>query len=331
MTTIHQPDDASIRHLAALLRAGQIVAVPTETVYGLAADALDAAAVRRIFAAKGRPLTDPLILHVAGADGARRIAVWSDAAETLARRFWPGPLTLVLRKLPVVPDLVTAGLPTVAVRVPAHPAMLRLLAAFGGPLAAPSANPFGYVSPTTAGHVRESLGDAVAHVLDGGPCEVGVESTIVDLRVPAQPVLLRPGGLPVEEIEAALGVAVLRPAPAAGRASDAQIAPGMLTQHYSPRTPVELHAGPWSPDAARQLPADVAVLFVARVADPRPGWRWLSAAGDLGEAARRLYAVLRELDAGGYAAIHCELAPERGLGVALNDRLRRAAARTAAP
>jgi L-threonylcarbamoyladenylate synthase len=326
VTQIHPADDASIRALAARLRAGELVAVPTETVYGLAADALDEAAVRRIFLAKGRPLTDPLILHVADAEHARQIVHWSAEAEALAQRFWPGPLTLVLPKRPLVPDLVTAGLPSVAVRVPAHPAMLRLLREFGGPLAAPSANPFGYVSPTTADHVVDGLGGRVLHVLDGGPCTVGLESTIVDLREPGRPVLLRPGGIPVEAIEAVLGLAVGRRR-AAGAVADAQPAPGMLTQHYSPRTPVILHEAPLRAEQAAALPADAAVLFVARVADPRPNWRWLSEGGDVAEAGRRLYAVLRELDRAGFTAIHCELAPPAGLGAALNDRLRRAAAR----
>ena len=331
MAEVHRPDPETIAWLADELRAGRLVAVPTETVYGLAAHGLDVAAVRRIFAAKGRPSTDPLILHVATSDAVEAFAELHDTARRLAAAFWPGPLTLVLKKHAVVPDVVTAGLDSVAVRVPAHPVTLELLRAFDGPLAAPSANPFGYVSPTTADHVLANLGSRIDHILDGGPCTVGVESTIVDVRDPERPRLLRPGGVPVERIEAVLGMPVARVEQQAS-AITPQIAPGQLSRHYSPRTPVILHAPPLTAEVARALPAGDAVLFLVRPRDATEaaGWRWLSESGDLDEAARNLYARIRELDELGFAAVHAELAPEGALGSALNDRLRRAAAREAA-
>ncbi|MBK8975569.1 MAG: threonylcarbamoyl-AMP synthase [Planctomycetes bacterium] len=334
MVTVHRPLDDVIRQLAEVLRGGGLVAVPTETVYGLAADGTNAAACRRIFEVKERPTNDPLILHLHDAERVPQVAEFPEVGRRLAAAFWPGPLTMVLWKRPVVPDLVTAALASVAVRVPSHPVMLRLLAACELPLAAPSANPFGYVSPTTAEHVVASLGGRIEHVLDGGPCSIGVESTIVDLRRPDEPVLLRPGGVPLEDLEAVLGRPVAL-GPAAGttthgmaRDDEAQTAPGQMTRHYSPRTLIRLH-GTLTTAFASRLPPDEAALFLARppVEPPPRNWRWLSDGGDLREAASHLFAVLRELDAGGYATLHAELAPDRGLGRALNDRLRRAAAR----
>ena len=324
-----QPDEPGLLRAAALLRAGEIVAVPTETVYGLAANALDERAVRKIFEAKGRPFIDPLIVHVADRAMAEALAEPSPLLDLLAARFWPGPLTVVLRKRPCVPDLVTAGEPTVALRMPAHPVMRELIARSGLPLAAPSANPFGYVSPTTAQHVRESLGERAPHILDGGACAHGVESTIVHLADPAGVRLLRPGPVTQDELEAALGVPVL-PAPSHMDQKAAQAAPGMLDRHYSPHTPLILRTA----GSAAQVPAGfsgrVAVVHLARPAEPHPTSAehfWFSESGDLAEVARSLFALLRHLDAQGFAVILAEAAPPGGLGDAINDRLKRAAAK----
>ncbi len=334
----------NLARLARVLRDGGLVAAPTETVYGLAADALDPTACRAIFRAKGRPATDPLIVHLRSVRELANVAVPNSAALLLAKKFWPGPLTLVLPKLPVVPDVVSAGLPSVAVRVPAHPLFRRLLALSGRPLAAPSANPFGYVSPTTADHVRASLGSKIDHILDGGPCAVGVESTIVDLRDPAAPVLLRPGAVTHAQLEAALGVRVAV-RHAAAKKHTAQVAPGLLTRHYSPRTPAVLHDR-LDPRAVVAAPASEAWVFVARppaaaFAPTTPtasrarrsalpkNVHWLDPRGDLRGAARNLFAVLRDLDAAGFTRLHFERAPATdGLAAAINDRLARAAART---
>jgi L-threonylcarbamoyladenylate synthase len=296
---------------AALLAQGGLVAFPTETVYGLGADARDDRAVAGIFAAKGRPRFNPLIVHLPDLAAARRYAVVPDAAARLAAAFWPGPLTLVL---PLRPDaglspLVTAGLDSVAVRVPGHPVAQALLRAFGGPVAAPSANPSGRVSPTRAAHVLDGLGGRIAAVVDGGACGVGVESTIVGMV--GAPTLLRPGGLPVEAIEACLG------APLGLAQGEAIIAPGQLASHYAPDAPVRLN-----------------------VTVPRQGEFWvgfgpacaaapvtLSATGDLVEAAAVLFHTLRNADAQANGrTIAFAPVPDHGLGRAINDRLRRAAA-----
>ncbi len=332
-TRIVRGTSRELNRLARALQRGELVAVPTETVYGLAANALDADACRKIFAAKGRPPTDPLIVHLHDAADIDPIADFNAAAKKLAKAFWPGPLTLVLPKKPVVPDVVTAGLPSVAVRVPAHPLFRRLLQRTGLPLAAPSANPFGYVSPTTAEHVRAGLDGKIRHVLDGGPSVIGLESTIVDLRDPTRPRLLRPGAITRAALERVLKRRVSLVKKQAARAeneSRAQVAPGLLARHYSPRTPVVLH----TQLAARAVTAggaavrDEAWVFLAKPSGlSGKNIRWLDARGDLRKAARRLFALLRELDAGDFRAIHVELAPGGGLAEAINDRLRRAAAR----
>ncbi len=240
--------------LARRLRAGELVAVPTETVYGLAADAFNAKACRRIFAVKGRPASDPLIVHIASRRDLASVAVPNEAARLLAAAFWPGPLTLVLPKAASVPNVVSAGLPSVAVRLPAHPLFRRLLRLAGTPLAAPSANPFGYVSPTTADHVQRGLGRKIRHILDGGPARVGVESTIVDLRDPRRPRLLRPGGISHAYLVHARGRPVSGPRRRASPRA-AQVAPGQLARHYSPHAAVVLHPRladrPAAPAAAR--------------------------------------------------------------------------------
>ena len=309
-------DAAGIARAVELLREGQLVAFPTETVYGLGADAQNGRAVAGIFEAKGRPQFNPLIVHVTNLAAAQRLVALPAGAEALARVFWPGPLTLVapLRLEAGIADLVTAGLPTLAVRVPAHPLAQALLEAFGGPVAAPSANPSGQVSPTTASHVAEALGDRIAAVLDGGACPVGLESTIIGFDG-AVPVLLRPGGLTVEAIETELGREVSL------TMADGITAPGQLASHYAPAARLRLNA-------ARPEPGEAWLGFGP---DPEglagPALN-LSPTGDLAEAAANLFAHLRALDAqlplgGGIAVARI---PNCGLGHAINDRLDRAAA-----
>lgn len=295
---------------ARLLRDGRLVAFPTETVYGLGGDARSDLAVAAIFAAKGRPRFNPLIVHVPDVAAARTLAVLDARAERLAAAFWPGPLTIVapLRPGSGLSLLVTAELPTVALRVPAHPVAQGVLRAFGGPVAAPSANPSGKVSPTRAAHVIEGLSGRIAAVVDGGACPVGVESTIVGLDGPAR--LLRPGGVPAEEIAAVLGEALI--GPGAG-----VTAPGQLASHYAPGAAVRL--GVTAPE-----PGEVWVGFGPGTG----GDLTLSARGDLVEAAAALFHLLREADrlAGPGGRIAFAPVPETGLGRAINDRLRRAAA-----
>jgi L-threonylcarbamoyladenylate synthase len=327
-TRILRPTPANLNRLAGVLQRNGIVGVPTETVYGLAANALSAQACRKIFKAKGRPATDPLIVHLAHRRQLDALCTVNPAAERLMRAFWPGPLTLVLPKLPAVPDVVTSGRPSVAVRMPAHRVFRALLRRCGLPLAAPSANPFGYVSPTTAAHVVDGLNGKVGFVLDGGPSRIGLESTIVDLRDPAHPVLLRPGAITAAMLRRVLGVKIALPKTKAAAAITrrGQVAPGQLLQHYSPHTPVTLH------DRIDFEPAPGEATLRLR-AQPRgrrhPHVFGLSASGNLAQVAQRLFARLRELDHGGYNRIHVELARGHGLAAAINDRLRRAAAKRA--
>ena len=302
-------DTAGIAQAAELLRAGALVSFPTETVYGLGADATNDHAVARIFEAKGRPHFNPLIVHVPSLEAVRDIATLDGAALDLAQAFWPGPLTLVLPLKPGGPlsALVSAGLPTVAVRVPAHSLATNLLTVAGVPVAAPSANLSGRISPSAAQHVLDGLSGRIEAVLDGGPCEVGLESTIVGFD-PA-PVLLRPGGLPVEAIEAALGGAI------ATRQINAGInAPGQLSSHYAPDAALRLNA-----ETAR--PNERLLGFGHVEADLN-----LSPSGDLVEAAANLFRYLHQLDAEGDAPIAVSPIPDHGMGRAINDRLRRAAA-----
>jgi L-threonylcarbamoyladenylate synthase len=315
---------ADVAEAAALLRAGELVAFPTETVYGLGGDARNGAAVAGVFAAKGRPQFNPLICHLADAEAAFAEVVADPRAVELARRFWPGPLTLVLPRWPGcrVDLLAGAGLDTLAVRVPSHPLALELLRRVGRPVAAPSANRSGQVSPTSSAHVMEGLAGRIAAVLEGGPCEVGVESTVLDLAAGGA-ALLRPGGVPVEAIEAAIG-RVGRPLPvSAADATRSLRSPGMMLSHYAPSLPVRLGAT----EAAR----DEALLAFGPRPLPGAGAMWnLSPGGDLREAAARLFAGLRWLDAEGrrlgLSRIAAMPVPEAGLGAAINDRLARAAA-----
>ena len=316
-------DPAAIDEGARTLRGGGLVAFPTETVYGLGADAFDARAVARVFEVKARPSFDPLIVHLADGSELDRVATVEDPrVDRLAARFWPGPLTLVLPRRPELPEIVTAGLDTVGVRVPAHEAARALFRAAGTPVAAPSANPFGYVSPTTASHVGELLGEAVDLILDGGPCTVGVESTIVSLAS-AVATILRPGGVSREELEEALGAPLVPAAPPAER----PLAPGQLDRHYATRTPLSVlggPAGPLPPGAGR------VGLLAWRAAPVGQGYAAVEVLAPDGlptTAAAGLFAALRRLDAAGLDSILAEPCEEHGLGQAIMDRLRRSATR----
>jgi L-threonylcarbamoyladenylate synthase len=332
------PDASAVAAAAAVIRAGGLVAFPTETVYGLGANALDAAAVRRVFAAKGRPSSDPLIAHVADEGQVAQVAAsLPDVARELARRFWPGPLTLVLARHPRVPPEVAAGGATVAVRVPDHPVALALLAAAGVPIVAPSANLFSRPSPTTATHVLEDLRGRVDLVLDAGPTAIGVESTVVDLTA-EPPALLRPGGVPLEalrELLPALGYVprYLEPGPGANAPS-----PGMLLKHYSPRAALTLYAGSqaaalirMAEEAARHAAEGRSVGIMAFDEDRAALGDSKAVVATLGSetapetAAARLFAVMRELDAAGVDVILARAPEQTGLGLAVWDRLVRAA------
>ena len=325
-TRVLKPTPANLALLARSLREGGIAALPTETVYGLAANAFDKQACASIFRAKNRPANDPLIVHVADLAGAARVAVLNPAAERLAAKFWPGPLTMVLPRLPSVPDIVTSGLPTVAVRQSSHRLFSRVLKLADTPLAAPSANPFGYVSPTTAAHVLDSLGGRVPFILDGGACSVGLESTILDLSNPARPRLLRPGGLAVEELEAAIGMPIAStPKPRA----DAPLAPGNLPWHYSPHTPCRTIPGGSLDKTLAASPSGTRFLRFAKTTSIRRSKAGITLPLNPASAARRLFATLRELDQSGCPLILIEEPPEvSGLWRAVVDRLRKAAART---
>jgi L-threonylcarbamoyladenylate synthase len=322
-TLVSAAGEAATEAAARCLRDGGLVAFPTETVYGLGADAGNAAAIARLYQAKGRPSFNPLIVHVSDLAAAQRVADFDAPAILLAQTFWPGPLTLVLGKARgcAVADLATAGLDTIAVRVPAHPVARAILRAFGGPVVAPSANLSGHVSPTTAAHVRSDLAERIDMIIDGGPVEVGVESTIVGCF--AMPMLLRPGGVPRQAIERVLGRALLQPPDSADGDSARPLAPGMLASHYAPRTRVRLNAD--------KLEAGEALLAFgpATIAgtDAASAVMNLSERGDLAEAAARLFGYLRALDAKGARAIAVMPVPDHGLGEAINDRLRRAAVR----
>jgi L-threonylcarbamoyladenylate synthase len=308
--------DREIERAAALLRAGELVAFPTETVYGLGADATSDKAVAAIFSAKGRPSFNPLIVHIFKAEQAAALVRVDERAALVMQRFWPGPLSLVLRRAPhcKVSLLASAGLDTLALRMPAHPLAQEFLRLAAVPVAAPSANRSGRVSPTTVDHVLSELDGRIAAVLDGGPCPVGIESTVLDLSG-LDPILLRPGGIALETLEAVIGpIAVATDEPSAPRS------PGMITSHYAPELKLRLNVSSVAPDEA----------LLAFGPAPPPGAAqilWLSKRGDLVEAAANLFAHLRALDRPEFAAIAVMPIPEEGLGRAINDRLRRAATR----
>ena len=312
-----------------LLRAGELVAFPTETVYGLGADAGNPEALAKIFAAKGRPADHPLIVHV---PDVAHLDQWAreipDAAHLLAQAFWPGPLTLILKRQPTVPDLVTGGQDTVGLRIPHHPLALQLLKAFDGGIAAPSANRFGHISPTTAQHVREELGAAVALVLDGGPCSVGIESTIVDLSR-GDPVILRPGMISAAQIDQALHQQVVRHSREGGNpvSSPTPRVSGSLAAHYAPTTPMRLVPSDALAAEAKRCLHDGQRIAVLSTCSPVAHERllWRQAASEAGQYAHDLYANLRALDHAGVDLILVEAPPKGSEWVAVNDRLGRAA------
>jgi L-threonylcarbamoyladenylate synthase len=320
-TPILPAGEAAVASAASCLAAGGLVGFPTETVYGLGADATNPTAIARLYQAKGRPAFNPLIAHVGDLQAAQKIAHFDPTALVLAEAFWPGPLTLVLPKTKdcAVADLATAGLDTIAIRIPSHPLARQILRAFGGPVVAPSANLSGHVSPTTAAHVQSDLAGRIDLIVDGGPVAVGVESTIVgcfDI-----PMLLRPGGLPRGEIEHVLGRTLAQPPDDPDGDTGQPLAPGMLASHYAPRTPVRLNADRVGPGEAllafgpHPVPGIDAATAVMN----------LSPSGDLTEAAAHLFGYLRALDAKGARVIAVMPVPHHELGEAINDRLRRAA------
>ncbi len=319
---ILKSDPQSLEACAQLLRDDALVAVPTETVYGLAGNALSVAAVRKIFSVKGRPLIDPLITHFKHANAAFSQVYVPESARALAAAFWPGPLTLVLKKRPGIPDLVTAGLSSAAIRVPNQPVMLALLQKLDFPLAAPSANPFGYVSPTRPEHVARTLGHKIGAILDGGHCQHGIESTILDLRDSDSPRLLRPGPIPIDDLASWLD----RPIHAAEKTvpEAAQTSPGQLTKHYSPRTKLEIVE-----HGQLNYRGSTGEAVVANNKPDDAGQKnlfWLAEDGNLETVARNLFDLIQKLDHMQFRRIVVEAAPESGIGIAINDRLRRAAA-----
>ncbi len=315
-------DKVLIQKASEIIRRGGLVAFPTETVYGLGADAFNLMAVARVFEVKQRPYFDPLIVHISETMEINRLVKEvPDGAKKLIEHFWPGPLTIVLFKRDEVPDIVTSGLPTVAVRMPRHPMTLEFIKLSETPIVGPSANPFGYISPTRAEHVREQLGDQIDFILDGGPCEIGVESTIVSF-IDEKPKLLRPGGIPLEEIEAIVGEIEIKNIDA-----NKPLSPGMLPRHYAPRTPIiiglseeeiEKYRGKKIGFLAFKRPANIFKFDYMEV---------LSEKGDLREAATNLFSALRRMDGMGLDIIFAEPFPEIGLGRAIMDRLRKASNR----
>jgi L-threonylcarbamoyladenylate synthase len=342
--------DESIRQAAAAIVRGELAAFPTETVYGLGGDAYNPAALAKIFEAKGRPRFDPLIVHIAAVETLDTISDLSPLGDLmreklalLIKQFWPGPLTLILPKKDIIPDLATSGPPTVAVRFPAHDAAQKLIALSTGAVAAPSANPFGYLSPTRAEHVASALGEKIEIILDGGPTQFGLESTVLDMSG-GQPILLRPGATSREAIEAAIGPLICGPA-ADGKAvvagteasasTPAAAGPGLLKSHYAPRIPLLAHNG----ETMTRIPDDGDSAFLFFDGASRDNWfsaqtrpqretkpsaiAVLSETGDLLSAAARLFEALHELERLKIGKIHAQYAPEEGLGMAINDRLKR--------
>jgi L-threonylcarbamoyladenylate synthase len=302
-----------------ILESSDLVAIPTETVYGLAGNAFDAKAIARIFEAKNRPYFDPLIAHTSSISRAKTfVQSFPEKAELLAKKFWPGPLTLLLPKKEIIPDIVTSGLDRVAVRVPNHPVALKLLRSLEFPLAAPSANPFGYISPTQSFHVQAQLGEKIDYILEGGACAVGIESTIVGFEKD-QPVIYRLGGISVEEIERVIGKVKIN-----AHSSGDPVSPGMLKSHYAPFTRVEI--GNIEALQANNMDQKYGILAFSKkyLDDDSENQYILSPDGDLNEAATRLFSGLRHLDALDLDIILTEYVPDEGLGRGINDRLRRA-------
>lgn len=334
---IVSPTNANLDRAAAALARGELVGLPTETVYGLAANATDPLAVEKIFTAKGRPTYNPLIVHVAGVDAIAQVINLPDGDRRAVQlsqlsAFWPGPLTVVGPRTAAIPDVVTAGRDTVAVRIPNHPVALELLRRCPFPVAAPSANVSNYISPTRAEHVRDGLGSAVAMILDGGDCEWGIESTIVALGVPSVQ-LLRPGAVTVEQLAARLGISITVPTPANSQRDLLPRAPGMLPSHYAPTTPLRLSEDvPFAPaesiGSRDKTPAWGRIAFAPISAQESAQYRIvevLSECGDLDEVARELFSALRRLDSLGLDLIVIDVCAETGIGRAIMDRIRRAA------
>lgn len=322
-TILSSSDSASIRLASNIIRTGGLVAFPTETVYGLGCDAMNPLAAAKVFEAKQRPQFDPLIVHIADRSQLDSVVTSQPPlAQKLMDAFWPGPLTIVLPKQSVVPDLITAGLPTVAVRMPSHPVAQALIREAGTPIAAPSANPFGYVSPTAAQHVSDGLGSKVDLILDGGLCSVGVESTVVSL-IDTQPELLRPGSITLEQLTAIIG-----PVYCGASDHDQPMAPGQLTRHYATLTPLTILDSPATQTVLE--PGERAGLLLLSSSSENENHfvavEVLSTTGDMHEAARNLFAALRRLDALQLDRIYAEPCKEVGLGMAIMDRLRRCAA-----
>lgn len=327
-SSIFPPTDAHLAIVAEEIRRGNIAAIPTETVYGLVADATNESACKKVFAAKQRPYFDPLIVHVRNLEHAGQVAELNDAARALAEKFWPGPLTMVLPKKSIIPDLVTSGQPSIAIRSPAHPVFRKILELTGLPLAAPSANPFGYISPTTATHVASMFEKGTFPILDGGSCDVGIESTIVDLRhSPAR--ILRPGKIQLDAISVVTALISENRETTSSDDSTVQ-APGTFERHYSPHTPIQLHPfGALNRDVSSDSEKCALVYWNSETipAPQRPNEFSLTCDGNPIEGARKLFDTLHTLDRGKWATIHIESAPPQGLGLSINDRLKRAAAR----
>mgnify|MGYP001773061700 CR=1 FL=1 len=311
-------NDENIKLAGSIIKKGGLVAFPTETVYGLGADALNPYAVAKIFEVKKRPKFDPLIVHISKIQWLEKLTKKIDErAFKLIEKFWPGPLTLVLPKSEIVPDIVTAGLPSVAIRMPSHPVALALIENAETPISAPSANPFGYISPTTAEHVEKQLGDKIDLILDGGKCPIGVESTVLSLL--EEPTILRPGGLPIEEIEKVIGKVKIQ------TKAEKILSPGQLQTHYSPRTPVKIFS---SIDELFGKNLENAGILLFKKHDfeiKSKHVEILSENGDLIEAASNLFLALHRLDEAGVDVIYAQEVPEVGLGIAIMDRLRKAA------
>lgn len=329
---LFSPNDADLDAIASLLASGEVVALPTETVYGLAANALNPEAVAKIFDIKNRPATNPLIVHTgSGQDYSKWVEI-PEIAQRLIEAFWPGPLTLVLPRKSPIPDCVTAGLPTVGIRMPAHPLMRALLDRIPFPLAAPSANPSNYISPTCAAHVKDGLEGKLQYLMDGGECNLGIESTIVSLHKPDDPLLLRPGPIPPEAIEKVMGCP-LRIRQHFSRSEGPMDSPGQMKVHYSPRTPLILV------DPSDETPASCARIRIkpeaaqnpAMVANPSVRHFFLSVSGDPGECARHLYKILHLADQSGADSILIDRPPDKPEWLGLADRIRRAAASGSTP
>jgi len=310
-------NDENIKLAGSIIKKGGLVAFPTETVYGLGADALNPYAVAKIFEVKNRPKFDPLIVHISKFNWLEKLTEKIDEqALKLIEKFWPGPLTLVLPKSEIVPDIVTAGLKSVAIRMPSHPVALALIDSAETPISAPSANPFGYISPTTADHVEKQLGDKIDLILDGGKCPIGVESTVLSLL--DEPTILRPGGLPIEEIEKVIGKVKIQ------TKSEKILSPGQLQTHYSPRTPVKIFSSIEEILDKRIENAGILLFKKYDFEVKAKHVEILSEKGDLVEAASNLFSALHRLDEAGVDVIYAQEVPEVGLGIAIMDRLRKA-------